>query len=162
MNAIDLPQADWHKLSADDIFRRLASSLAGLSESEAATRLRHEGANLLTESASLSWIKRFGKHLRARFALLLWAGAALAFIAERFDPGKGMALISGALVAVVLLNAVNEQQAQIEKQHAENNSLRSQLEAQRKQLLTLQAQINELAEAFRKRVYLEANTRPHK
>jgi len=65
-------------------------------------------------------------------------------------------------VAVVLLNAVNEQQAQIEKQHAENNSLRSQLEAQRKQLLTLQAQINELAEAFRKRVYLEANTRPHK
>ena len=65
-------------------------------------------------------------------------------------------------VAVVLLNAVNEQQAQIEKQHAENNSLRSQLEAQRKQLLTLQAQIDELVEAFRKRVYLEANTRRHK
>jgi sodium/potassium-transporting ATPase subunit alpha len=105
VNAIDLAQADWHKLSADDIFRRLASSLSGLSESEAAARLRHEGANLLTESASPSWIKRFGKHLRARFALLLWAGAALAFVAERFDPGKGMALISGALVVVVLLNA---------------------------------------------------------
>jgi len=86
-------------------------------------------------------------------------------------------------VAVVLLNAVNEQQAQIEKQHDENNSLRSQLEAQRKQLLSLQAQIDEqrqreanrqaqfdrqraeiteLVEAFRKRVYREANTRPNK
>ena len=86
-------------------------------------------------------------------------------------------------VAVVLLNAVNEQQAQIEKQHAENNSLKAQLEDQRKQLLTLRAQIDEqrqreanrqaqfdrqraeiteLVEAFRKRVYLEANTRPNK
>src|SRR6185436_20073398 len=86
-------------------------------------------------------------------------------------------------VAVVLLNAVNAQQAQIEKQHAENNSLRSQLEAQRKQLLSLQAQINEqrqsdakrraqldrqraeiaeLVEVLRKRFYLEANTRPNK
>jgi trimeric autotransporter adhesin len=65
-------------------------------------------------------------------------------------------------VAVVLLNAVNEQQAQIEKQHAENNSLKAQLEVQRKQLLSLQARIDELVEAFRKRVYRESNTRPNR
>jgi len=47
-------------------------------------------------------------------------------------------------VAVVLLNAVNEQQTQIEKQHTENNLLKVQIEVQRKQLSTLQAQFDEL------------------
>ncbi len=47
-------------------------------------------------------------------------------------------------VAIVLLNAVNEQQTQIEKQHTENNFLRVQLEAQRKQLSSLQAHFDEL------------------
>jgi len=49
-------------------------------------------------------------------------------------------------VAVVLLNAVNEQQAQIEKQQTENESLKDQIEAQKKQLATLQAQFDELSQ----------------
>lgn len=44
---------------------------------------------------------RFGRHLFQRFALLLLAGAALAFIGERFSPGEGMAMIGFALAGVV-------------------------------------------------------------
>ena len=46
-------------------------------------------------------------------------------------------------VAVVLLNAVNEQQAQIEKQQTENNILKAQIEALKKQLSALQTHFDE-------------------
>jgi sodium/potassium-transporting ATPase subunit alpha len=50
-------------------------------------------------------MRRLGKHLGNRFALLLWVGAALALAGEHFSPGEGMLLIAYALVAVVLLNS---------------------------------------------------------
>jgi len=46
-------------------------------------------------------------------------------------------------VAVVLLNAVNEQQEEIEKQQTENQNLKAQIEAQKKQLSILQAHFDE-------------------
>jgi len=46
-------------------------------------------------------------------------------------------------VAVVLLNAVKEQQSEIEEQRGLNTALRAQLEAQRQALETLQAQMDE-------------------
>ena len=50
-------------------------------------------------------------------------------------------------VAVVLLNAVNEQQAQIEKQQNENNIFKAQIEAQKKQLSTCNCMIDGSLEA---------------
>jgi hypothetical protein len=46
-------------------------------------------------------------------------------------------------VAVVLLNAVKEQQAQIEKQQTANNILKAQIEAQKRQLSTLQTHFDD-------------------
>jgi sodium/potassium-transporting ATPase subunit alpha len=94
-----------HRLEAPELFSRLASSPSGLSQLEAEERLRHEGPNALGEPVRASLLVRLGRHLSHRFALLLWAGALLAFVAERFSPGQGMALIAQAIAAVVLINA---------------------------------------------------------
>jgi sodium/potassium-transporting ATPase subunit alpha len=95
------PQA----LPIEAVWRHLASSPQGLGEAEARERLAHEGPNLIAEARSAPLVLRFGRHLANRFALLLWAGAGLAFLGEQFSPGEGMSLIAGALASVVLLNA---------------------------------------------------------
>ena len=51
-------------------------------------------------------------------------------------------------VAMLLLNAVKEQQAQIERRQNENRTLTIQIAEQKKQLSVLQAEINELKKAF--------------
>jgi magnesium-transporting ATPase (P-type) len=106
-----------HRLPAGDLFARFASSASGLSEAEADERLRHEGPNVLTEVPPPSLVVRIGRHLGHRFALMLWAGALLAWIGEQFSPGQGMALIAGALVLVVIVNGVFSfwQEARVER-----------------------------------------------
>jgi sodium/potassium-transporting ATPase subunit alpha len=106
-----------HRLPAGDLFARFASSASGLSEAEADERLRHEGPNVLTEVPPPSLVVRIGRHLGHRFALVLWAGALLAWIGEQFSPGQGMALIAGALVLVVIVNGVFSfwQEARVER-----------------------------------------------
>ena len=95
-----------HRRPAEDLFTRFVSSHAGLAEAEAQERLRHEGPNALTEAPRPSLVLRIGRHLGHRFALMLWAGAVLAFIGEQFSPGQGMGLIAVALVAVVFIDGV--------------------------------------------------------
>lgn len=97
---------DPQRSSIDQIFHRLASSAAGLSRREAADRLRHDGPNSLPEPRRPGLAVQLGRHLVHRFALLLWAGAALAAVGDFFRPGEGMLLIAGALVVVVLVNAL--------------------------------------------------------
>jgi sodium/potassium-transporting ATPase subunit alpha len=99
------PSLEPHRLQIADLFVRLASGLVGLSQNEAAERLEHEGPNVLAEPLRPSLAVRLGRHLGHPFALLLWAGAALALVAERSSPGEGMALIAIALMAVVMINA---------------------------------------------------------
>jgi sodium/potassium-transporting ATPase subunit alpha len=96
------------RLPAEALWARLASSPEGLGEAEVRERLAHEGPNVISEPHRLPLPLRFGRHLTHRFALLLAAGALLAFLAEEFgklSPGEGMRLIAIALVCVVLLNA---------------------------------------------------------
>ncbi|MEZ4224809.1 MAG: cation-transporting P-type ATPase [Polyangiaceae bacterium] len=94
-----------HRISVAELWTRLASSAAGLTEADVRERLEHEGPNRLSEAPPPALFLRFARHLRHRFAILLWAGAALALVGEHFSPGEGMALIAAALASVVLLNA---------------------------------------------------------
>jgi sodium/potassium-transporting ATPase subunit alpha len=94
-----------HTIHVERLFTHLASSARGLSQREAAKRLHHDGPNAITEQARAALAVRFGRHLTHRFALLLWAGALLALVGDRFRPGEGMALIAATLPAVVVLNA---------------------------------------------------------
>ena len=49
---------------------------------------------------------RFAREFTHFFAIILWLGAALAFFAEYFDPGQGMARLGVAIVGVILINGV--------------------------------------------------------
>jgi len=100
------PAFEPQRMAVEELCARLATSARGLTGREAAERLRHDGPNVITEQARDPLAVRFGRHLIHRFALLLWAGALLALVGERFKPGEGMLLIAAALPAVVVLNAV--------------------------------------------------------
>ena len=70
----------------------------GLSTDEARRRLADHGPNVLAEPPRPSRLGRFAANLVHLFALLLWGGAVLAFVA-------GMPELSIAIVVVVLVNA---------------------------------------------------------
>ena len=72
---------------------------AGLTTEEARRRLAELGPNVLAEPKRPSHVWRFLANLVHLFALLLWAGAVLAWVG-------GMPELSAAIVAVVLVNAV--------------------------------------------------------
>ena len=72
---------------------------AGLTSDEARTRLEQYGLNVLAEPRRPSHLRRFAANLVHLFALLLWAGALLAFLG-------GLPELSAAIVVVVLVNAV--------------------------------------------------------
>jgi Cation transporter/ATPase, N-terminus len=52
----------------------------GLSSEEARARLAEVGPNVLAEAERPHWLARFGRNLTYFFALLLWAGAGLAWL----------------------------------------------------------------------------------
>jgi len=75
------------------------AALPGLSTAEARRLLAEFGPNALAEPKRPSHVRRFLANLVHLFALLLWAGAVLAWVG-------GMPELSAAIVAVVLVNAV--------------------------------------------------------
>ena len=97
---------DEHKISLEELYGRLGSSASGLTGEEAGIRRRQYGLNVLEAGKKSPLALRFGKHLVNFFAILLWTGSALAFLAERLSPGEGYLYIGVALSVVVVLNAV--------------------------------------------------------
>jgi sodium/potassium-transporting ATPase subunit alpha len=77
----------------------------GLDAQDVAARLRRDGPNALTAQRRTPQLLRFAQHLVKLFAVLLWAGAALSFVAEAMLPNQGNLYIGAALVAVVMFNA---------------------------------------------------------
>jgi Ca2+-transporting ATPase len=90
-----MPEADPRTVKASG--RPWAAT--GLSGEEARRRLGEVGPNVLTEAKGPSHLRRFTANLIHLFALLLWGGAVLAFLA-------GMPELSAAIVAVIFVNAV--------------------------------------------------------
>ncbi len=97
---------DEHKVSLPELFAALDSSKNGLTQKEAENRQKSMGFNELEKKKKTPAIVRFAKHLVNFFALLLWAGAILAFTSEYLSPGEGNLYIGIALSVVVLLNSV--------------------------------------------------------
>ncbi len=97
--------SDAHKISFDELFVRIKSSSLGLPDKEVSRRLEKYGPNIIERSRGPSLLYRFVSHLLNFFAILLWVGAILAFIAEKISPGNGNVYIGIALSVVVVINA---------------------------------------------------------
>ncbi|MBI4304541.1 MAG: cation-transporting P-type ATPase [Chloroflexi bacterium] len=85
--------------TADEIFNRLSTSRQGLSQVEAASRLRESGYNELPEPRGRPAFLRVADQLTHLMAILLWLAGILAFVA-------GMPQLGWAIWAVIIINAV--------------------------------------------------------
>lgn len=93
-------------LTAEQSLASLHTAVTGLTAAEARRRLAEFGPNHVEEVGRESLLLSFAREFTHFFALILWVGAALAFLAETFDPGQGMARLGVAIVGVILINGV--------------------------------------------------------
>ena len=94
-----------HLVPLEEFYHRLRTDpVRGLTEVEARARLERDGPNQFRQRRGESEILKFLRQMTNLFSLLLWIGAALALVAHLARPGEGNNYISGALLAVVLLN----------------------------------------------------------
>ena len=71
----------WATLTADAALQALATTRSGLADAQAELRLRQVGANTLPHAAQRPWYQELAANFVHLFALLLWVGAALAWVA---------------------------------------------------------------------------------
>ena len=95
-----------HRLSVDDALASVRSSSGGLSPSEVERRRREFGPNRIEKVRREPAIWRLLKEFTRFFSVILWCAAGLAFLAEWFDPGHGMARIGYAVIIVILISGV--------------------------------------------------------
>ncbi|MBK7767719.1 MAG: cation-transporting P-type ATPase [Sulfuritalea sp.] len=95
-----------HGLGAEAALASLKTTAAGLDAAEAARRLAEFGPNHVEEVAREHLLLGFAREFTHFFAIILWIGAALAFLAEHFDPGQGMARLGVAIVGVIIVNGI--------------------------------------------------------
>ena len=93
-------------LTADQALASLKTSRDGLGAAEAARRLAEFGPNHVEEVGKENLLLAFAREFTHFFAIILWVGAALAFLAERYDPGQGMGRMGVAILGVILINGV--------------------------------------------------------
>ena len=95
-----------HQLTGDEAIASLNGSAAGLSDEEAARRLAEFGPNEVEEVEQEPLALAFAKEFGHFFAIILWVAAVLAFLAEWWNPGQGMATLGAAIVGVIVINGV--------------------------------------------------------
>jgi len=95
-----------HGLTAEQSLASLKTTTAGLAVAEAARRRAEFGPNHLEEVGREPVLLSFAREFTHFFAVILWIGAALAFVADHFGPGQGMARLGVAIVGVIIVNGV--------------------------------------------------------
>ncbi|KAK7081036.1 Sodium/potassium-transporting ATPase subunit alpha-1, partial [Halocaridina rubra] len=106
-------ELDEHKIPIDDLYHRLTVNPdIGLAQKEAERRIARDGPNALTPPKTTpEWIK-FCKNLFGGFAMLLWIGAILCFIAYSIekasseDPLNDNLYLGIVLASVVIITGV--------------------------------------------------------
>ena len=95
-----------HRFSVDEALEGVGSSSQGLSSVEALHRLRTFGPNRIEPVARRHPALRLLAEFAQFFSLILWVAAALAFIADWYAPGQGMAQVGYAVVVVILVSGL--------------------------------------------------------
>ena len=99
------PRPAWHAMSVENALEHLASSPAGLSSTEAATRLGVFGPNQLTAAPSVPALKLLLDEFRSPLVIVLIA-AALVLVGVAGIAGDSDQLMDAGLIGlIVLLNA---------------------------------------------------------
>ena len=88
-----------YRLNPEEVYPALDTTPQGLSHEEAARRLEEYGSNELREIKGVPIWKKLVVHFTNFFAILLWVGGALAFIADQ-------APLAWAIFGVIVINAV--------------------------------------------------------
>ncbi len=87
------------RLNPEEVYEALGSSPRGLTEEEAARRLERYGPNQIREIRGTPLWKKLMAHFTNFFAILLWIGSVLSFIADQ-------APLAWAIIGVIVVNAV--------------------------------------------------------
>jgi sodium/potassium-transporting ATPase subunit alpha len=93
-------------LTTEEAMSSLRTTLRGLASDEAARRLTEFGPNRVERVRAERWLLRFLKGFTHFLAIILWVAAALAFFAERQNPGEGMATLGVAILGVIAINGL--------------------------------------------------------
>ncbi|HEX3020161.1 MAG TPA: HAD-IC family P-type ATPase [Chitinispirillaceae bacterium] len=86
-------------LTVDQVFQELSTGYKGLTEEDASSRLKEYGPNLLKQKKGSPLLKKFIYNFVNLLALLMWAGAALAFTID-------LSTIGWAIILVIIINAL--------------------------------------------------------
>jgi sodium/potassium-transporting ATPase subunit alpha len=100
------PSDSIHRLDVDAALRSLDSRASGLTKAEASIRAREFGPNALARTRGRSPIAQLLAQFTHFFAVILWAAAGLASLAESRSPGSGMGTLAVAIVAVIVVNGL--------------------------------------------------------
>jgi P-type Ca2+ transporter type 2C len=95
----DLEKDDFRALNKEEIFLELETSVNGLTETEAKSRLGEYGPNRLKRIKETSLLVRFTSHFTNLLAILMWIGSGLSFWAQMPEAGW-------ACMAVIFINAI--------------------------------------------------------
>jgi len=93
-------------LPVEQVYSALGSSRQGLSQTDALERLAEVGRNSVEVHDPWRLARSLARQLTNFFTLLLFASAAICFVAENLQPGQSMAILGLALTTVALLNAL--------------------------------------------------------
>jgi sodium/potassium-transporting ATPase subunit alpha len=92
------------RLTVDEALAGLRTARDGLAAREAERRAAEYGPNQVEETKREPAALRLARQFTHFFALILWIAAGLAFFAEAFEPGQGMATLGAAIVGVIAVN----------------------------------------------------------
>ena len=98
---VEFVELDWHKISTDELFERLDTSITrGLSSAQVSQRVKQYGRNTLTPPGS-TWLRKTISYLFGGFGTLLLTCGILVFIS--WKPLGSPPAIANLALAIVLL-----------------------------------------------------------
>lgn len=95
----------------NEVFVDLITSEDGLTSQEAKLRLKKYGYNKLSEKRQIPFVKKFFRHLRDLFGILLLVAAVLSFISTPDNPSLGI-IILGVVFVNIFVSMFQESRAE--------------------------------------------------